>query len=153
MKFLPILFISILLITYCGGVKKFSTSGIYSAPKSNLRIEITSRGNIRDSDDLAFFAQTDFKITSTTSINTEIVGKIEFTEDKEFITIDNYEHLNLDFRKLLLEKLTKENTSLETNEFDEILRAIRGCQTGPKGILLKGQTEYLIVVDTKYKYE
>lgn len=152
MKFIPFL-ILIFIFQICGGMKGFQTKSIYRAPVSALQIEVESSGIIESGADVSDNSESRVKIFSTRNNLPELILGLKRLPQKEEIRLNGVPQ-----NTKLLAAIVQNLQSLgyptsNVDELNEIVSAIYGTSSGPKGTRLKDQTKFLEVVsvDSKYK--
>lgn len=128
----------------------FETHAQYAAVKSDLIINITATGHVLPGQDTGN-GETHCTVVSRQT-GDEIIVDTRNGCIKE-VTVrgerfDIKDSLNLAESLLMIFKSL--GISTDTNEITESEAVIKGCESGPKGTFMKGQTQYLSVVKTEF---
>lgn len=152
MKYLSFL-ILILVFVNCGGTKSFQTKLTYRAPLSTLQIEIESSGIVKSGADISDNSESHVKISSIRQNLPPLILDLKLLPQGEEITV-NGNRQNSELEPAISQNLqTLGYPTPNADELKEIVLVIYGSSAGPKGIRLKGQTKFLEVVNTDYKYK
>lgn len=156
MKFLLIL-VFVLLLAGCDTTLTgypFQIEAVYRAPRSDFKVMINTEGRVPAGSD-------------TSDSYKGVVSVQPYTKNSKKVTLQFNDHeetvyaigasdtiveqwgfrIRLDtLRKILLQAGYGD---LDENELEETIRVIGGAFSGPKGVILKGQSKYLEVISVE----